>query len=998
MILKKPSIRLSLALALFTVNLLLLADLLGFYPDTSESVLEMRKSLSESMALQFTAVAEKGELQIIQNTLRAVVERNKDIRSAAIRTEDGHLVALAGDHLAHWDTTLGAKSTPTHVHVPIYRKGKKWATVQIRFAPMWADSLTGGAAHSLVALVIFVGLSGFICYFFIIRRTLRELDPSAVIPERVYTAFNVLQEGVLLLDDKEQIVMANKSFAKLFGEKPEAFIGRKGSEMGWLNYQNPQQIRKLPWFRVLKDGLENTTASLSLLRADGSKTKLAVNVCKVSDSIGNPRGCLVTFDDITQIEEKNFELSELVEKLQQSKKEIQSKSQELEFLASRDPLTLCLNRRAMDKAFDALFVKAKAGGSDLSCLMVDIDFFKSVNDRYGHATGDEVIKAVADVLKVCTRDEDLVGRYGGEEFCVILPLDLNQAEQIAERIRRTIEEKECAGIQITTSVGVSSITLNAGNPDELVNQADKALYAAKKGGRNRVVTWGRFESPETLDEIKEQPGETRPPDKKEGVVKTDDTSILNRRIQELEGLLEKRKIEFEHYEMYDRQTGLSTRSLFEDRIAHEIARSRRQGNLVAVISITIDTFERVEKTLGLNAAMQLMKACGNRLNDAMRRNIDTVAVLEEFKGASSVSMINPSELGILLADIKQVDPVTWIIRRLLNTFNKSFQVQNEDIFISAYIGVGIFPYDGQTVEELYRSATNACTYAKREKDDNRYRFASQDINTTAIKQLQIENALYRAVDNDEFELHFQPLVKAATNRISGFEALLRWTNPDLGPLSPGEFIPIAERSGQIQKIGEWVLVQACKQLRDWQDMGLETGSMAVNLSGLQLRQSNLAHRIREILDTFNLDYHLLEIELTESLLIHSHNQSFAVLKQIRDLGVRVSMDDFGTGYSSLAYLRNIPLTSVKIDRSFIDAIGQDEHADKLVASIVSMAHGLGLEVVAEGIEEPYQAKYLTALGCEYLQGYFFGRPSPPEEACKLMNLASTHMKRYGSST
>jgi len=981
MIFKAPAMRLSIALVMLAVNLLFLANLMGFFPDQSEFALELRKSLSESLALQFSAVAEKGEFQIIQNTLRTVVERNDDIRSAAIRTNDGQLLALAGEHLSQWKTPADGKSTPTHVHVPIFRKDKKWATVEIRFAPLWTGYLAGGFTHSFAGLLAFIALSSFICYFFIIKRTLRELDPLAVIPERVQKAFDVLKEGVLILDEKEQIVMANKSFASLFEKSPAALVGLKGSELGWQDCHNPEQVRHLPWIKVLDDGQEQKVASLSLLNSFGNKIKLTVNAAMVTDNAGKCRGSLVTFDDITQVEEKNFELSDLVEELQLSQEEIKAKSQELEFLANRDPMTLCLNRRALRRNFEVQFTKAKTDGTHLSCLMADIDFFKSVNDRYGHATGDQVIKGIADVLKTCTRDSDLVGRYGGEEFCVVFPdLDLKQAAQIAERIRHTIEKKPCGGVEITASLGVSSLEHNANNPDELINQADKALYAAKNSGRNRVINWGE-EDPDSIVQITDTSSES---DQTVPEILEVDQTQLQRRVQELEGLLEKRTLEFEHYEMYDFITGLPTRSLFEDRIGHEIARGKRKDYLVVVLSITVDTIKRVHETLGYSTAELLMKACGHRLNDVLRENVDTVAMIEDFEGTSSVALINQAEFGVLLSDIKQVDHITWIVKRLLDSFEKPFNIKGNEIYISAYIGVSIFPHDGHTVEDLYSSATNACSCAQKVKGNDRYLFSSQDLNEKAAQQLQVENALHAAIQNDELELYYQPQIESATGRVAGVEALLRWRSAQLGFALPSDFIPVAEQSGQIDRLGDWVLYHACQQLRSWLDKGFEVATVAVNLSGMQLRQQNLSSRIQSILDEFNLDTHLLEIELTESSLVNSHDKSFTVLKQIKEMGIRVTMDDFGTGYSSLSYLKNIPLSCIKIDRSFIADIGKDDNSEKLIASIISMAHGLGLEVVAEGVEEKCQADHLTALGCEYLQGYYFSRPIPQAKVSEIL--------------
>ena len=984
MIFKTPAIRLSTALALLTVNLLIVANLIGLIPDTSKSALELRKGLSESLALQFAAAAENGEINTIRNTLRAMVARNEDIRSAAIRSTDGNLIALAGEHLANWKPPVDGKSTPTHVHVPVYRNDEKWATVEIRFAPFWSGSRSTGSANAFAELLVFVGLGSFLCFFFLIKRTLRELDPTAVIPQRVKKSFDFLQEGVLILDKQEQIVMANQSFADIFGKSSEAMIGLKCSELGWLNCQTPQQIKQLPWFKVLQDGEDHKGASLSLMNSHGRKVKLAVNAAMVSDNAGKCRGTLLTFDDITQLQEKNFELSEMIDKLQLANDEIQVKSQELETLANRDPLTLCLNRRSFGLRFDALFSEAKTDGTHLSCLMVDIDFFKSVNDRYGHATGDQVIKAVADVLKTCTRDSDLVGRYGGEEFCVVLPtLPTDKAAQVAERIRQSIEKRSCSGVNITASLGVASLDETINKPDELINQADKALYAAKKSGRNRVITWGSdiqsVGEPDGKAKIKEPVSQTEASTNPEAT-----SAQLQRRVLELEGLLEKRTIELEHFEMYDFKTGLPTRSLFEDRIAHEIARGKRGNYLVAVLSMTIDTIKRVHETLGYRVAEQLVKACGQRLNDVLREKIDTVAMIESFKGMSTVSLVNQTELGILLTDIKQVDHVTWVMKRMLNAFEKPFTIKGNEIYTSAYFGVSIFPHDGLTADALYSSASNACSFAQKQNGKDRYLFASQSLNDMAANQLKIENALHEAIENNEFQLHYQPKIEAATGQIAGFEALLRWQSNQLGFVPPDQFIPVAEQSGQIDGIGDWVFYTVCQQLRTWMEMGLEVGPIAVNVSGVQLRQLNLANRIQTIMDEFNIDTHLLEIELTESSLVNTYDQSFATLKKIKAMGIRVTMDDFGTGYSSLSYLRDIPLSGLKIDRSFVADIDKDENANKLVASIVSIAHGLGLDVVAEGVEEKYQADHLIALGCEYLQGYYFGRPMPQEEVVDIL--------------
>lgn len=981
--LKSPVIRLTLALLLLSINLLLLAHWLGFVPDADQSALDMRKSLCESLALQFSAAGEAGELQAIQKALRAVVERNDEIRSAAIRTTDGQLIALAGDHLAFWKAPENEKSTPTHVQVPLFLNNRPWARVEMRFAPLWTYRWTGGFANSFIGLLVFYSLSGYGCYFLVIKRTLRELDPSAVIPERVQKAFDVLQEGVLILDEKEQIVMSNTAFAGLFGKSPSEMIGLKGSELGWLNYRNPKDIGQLPWFKVMADGQEHQGTALTIKDHRGKLINLTVNVAVVTDPTGKSRGTLLTFDDITQLEEKNLKLGQTIEKLQLANDEIQLKSRELKFLAERDPLTHCLNRRSLSLKYDVLFTRAKRDGTPLTCLMADIDFFKSVNDRFGHAIGDEVIKSVSDILKSNTRDTDLVGRYGGEEFCVVLP-DLSPAKTaaVAERIRRAVEESSCSGVDITLSLGVASLDGGAGKPDELINQADKALYAAKKGGRNRVAFWGREILADPADSSDQSQGQHSHHEKSE--TPDQDPAQLQHRVLELQGQLEKRTMELQHSEMFDPHTGLPLRALFEDRIDREIARGKRQDRLVAVVSMTIETVKRIQETFGHKAAEQLVMDCGQRLNSILREKIDSVAAINFRAGTSTVSLVQPAEFGILITDLTQVDHVTWVMKRMLDVFEEPFLMGDSEIYLSVYCGVSLFPYDGQTVEELYRSATNACAYAQKHNDTDRYLFSSRRLNEMAVRQLEIENALHEAIRKEEFQLCYQPKILAATEQIAGYEGLLRWRHERLGPVPPDQFIPVAEQSGQIDRIGDWVIYNACRQLRIWKDMGLDVGSVAINMSGSQLRQPGLADRIGSFLGEFQIPARQLEIELTESVLIKTRDQSLSNLEQFNAMGLRVTMDDFGTGYASLAYLRKIPLTGLKIDRSFVADIDKDERANELIACIVALARGLRLEVTAEGVEHAYQADHLRALGCQYLQGSYFSKPIPREEVVRTL--------------
>ncbi len=598
-----PAVRISLGLVSLTVSLLLLGQLLGFAPDRTKAVLESRKNLSEALAVQFSSAVQRGDLALIKETLLSMVERDNDIKSAAVRSAEGGLLVEAGGHLAHWKPLTNNRSTPTHVQIPIFKGQNHWAMVEISFAPLWIKNLATGFKNSYLGLILFVTCTGFTGYFLLMKRTLRELDPSAVVPGRVQAAFDVLKEGVLILDEKEYIVLANTSFAEILGKSASELIGFKGSELNWKGYKSPHQRAQLPRMRVLNGEKNMTGVPLIMERGTSATVNFIVNAAPVLGGKGQHRGVLVTFDNVTELEEKNLQLNQAVNKLQTTTEEVQTKNLELEFLASHDPLTLLLNRRAFNREFSKVFTEANRHGFELTCIMCDIDHFKSVNDRYGHATGDKVIKMVAGLMQKNSRENDLVGRYGGEEFCIVLPkIDIKVAAEISNRIRQAIKADSSTGVQITMSFGVSSLQSNAPEPGELINQADKALYIAKESGRNRVVCWGddelaEFTSLDTEDEVSASPSAHQTLPQHENVEDQDEVQRLTVRLQELEELAEKRSLELKHYSAYDMLTGLPTRTLFYDRIQQALARGHRFDNIVAVLSISVEI--RVKAKLAL---------------------------------------------------------------------------------------------------------------------------------------------------------------------------------------------------------------------------------------------------------------------------------------------------------------------------------------------------------------------------------------------------------------
>ena len=340
----------------------------------------------------------------------------------------------------------------------------------------------------------------FLGYFVLIRKTLRDLDPSAVVPERVRAALDSLVEGVVLINRQERIVLSNKAFEKQVGDVGRSLLGRKASTLNWMDPKSHKQALKLPWQTAMREGVSQAAVPLMLPNGPNQTRTLMVNGAPILDDDGQPRGALATFDDVTPIEAQNTRLQKMLTALKKSSEKIRKQNRALQVLATQDPLTGCLNRRAFFERFEMEYNRAQRYQHELSCIMVDIDHFKLINDNHGHPVGDKVLQKMSGTLEACLRGSDVVCRYGGEEFCLILPeCNPQGASNTAERIRRTVAATTYSGIDITISLGVANLDSNPGNPSELISQADKALYQAKANGRNCVVTYS-----EAIDQCPEE--------------------------------------------------------------------------------------------------------------------------------------------------------------------------------------------------------------------------------------------------------------------------------------------------------------------------------------------------------------------------------------------------------------------------------------------------------------------------------------------------------------
>ncbi|MBT8340240.1 MAG: diguanylate cyclase [Desulfatitalea sp.] len=478
--------RLSLGLVLLTLSIIFSAYLLGLIPDKAKLELAKRQAICESLAVLCSKTAEKNDMETLAYTIKAFVERNDSVLSAALRKPDGTIPVVAGNHVLHWKGAHTERSHPTHVRVPIYSENQIWGHIEVSFQRIYGNTLKDFILTPTIKLILFIILAGFLIYRFFLSRVLKHLDPTSVVPPRVRQALDTMVEGIVMLDNDERIVLANEAFRTKIAKSQTSLTG---SKLDRLNLKMPSTTM-MPWTRTLKSKERQIGVPLYSSDKDSHQQVFMVNTSPITDSNGINRGALVTFDDVTQIEEKNTQLNTMVEQLERYSIKIKQQNKKLEYLATCDPLTGCRNRRSFFEIFEREFSSAKRYRYPISCIMFDIDHFKSINDNHGHMGGDEVLRGLSGTVKSLVRKMDIVCRYGGEEFCIVLPhIDLYGAAEAAERFRAAVEAQNYSGITVTASFGVSSIRFGASEPASLIDQADKALYAAKESGRNRVRTW-----------------------------------------------------------------------------------------------------------------------------------------------------------------------------------------------------------------------------------------------------------------------------------------------------------------------------------------------------------------------------------------------------------------------------------------------------------------------------------------------------------------------------
>lgn len=969
-----PQLRIALGLVTLLLSTVLVADFIGLMPRPEDQLRESRKLLGESLAVQLSSSVAQGREDILASTVKEIVRRNAELNYAALLRENGELLASFGVEMSGASSLFDFSSMDNLV-IPIYEEHNRWGEVRVQFAPSadWGMRYLGFPAATL-QFILFLGAATLLTFFLFMKKALAELNPTKVVPQRVNAAFDVLAEGVVIIDENERIVLANRSFADRLDADPEQLVGKPVGDYQWDLKGDELEI--LPWQASLQRGEHIKGMPLKLV-TDAKPIAFTVNAAPIEDGQGQTKGVLITFDDVTPLEAKNTELAEMLAKLSKTQAVIQKKNAELEVLATRDPLTGSLNRRAFMDIYQNQFSQAAIKKTDLTVLMVDIDHFKLVNDEHGHGVGDQAIKLIADILSRLFRGKGAVARYGGEEFVISLPgitlaQGLKIACQVCEKIPSIVEHHAIKIDQLTVSIGVASYESDINDLAQLIDRADVGLYQAKNNGRNQACM---FDQAFTQGQGTTGSTSPIPHDEKKDLASVAGDEVLSQlkvQLEEMQHIVQNQAEEITHQSMHDDLTGLPNRFLLLDRLTQAMKLSARNNNLAAVVSVSLSAYQTVYYAAGSEAAESMLKQAAQRLENVVR-GVDTIGVALNEE-ALTLSRIAHNELAMLVVDIDSVESIPKIISRVTAALESPFTCFGNDYLNKVHCGIAVFPNDGNEADGLIRNATLARIYAERRStaiSGNAY--FCKTIDELSIKNAKIATELRRAIDQDGLQVVYQPKVHAGTQKVTGVEALARWHHPELGHIGPMEFIMVAENIGVIDKLTDWVVRRVC---RDIQSGGLGGLRVSVNVSPIELGDPATGDRLLNIVRDCGVSPTQIEVEITESSVLSNFELTRRILSQLQGEGMLVALDDFGTAYSSLNLLLEIPVDVIKIDRSFVTDIQDAPGNQAVVQAIVQMAAAMGKRVVAEGVEHSMERDCLIQLGCQEIQGYFYSKPIP----------------------
>jgi diguanylate cyclase (GGDEF)-like protein len=615
-------------------------------------------------------------------------------------------------------------------------------------------------------------------------------------------------------------------------------------------------------------------------------------------------------------------------------------------LAIRDELTGSHNRRHLMKLIEEEKYRAGRSGNLFCLCLLDLDFFKHVNDNYGHSGGDTILREFARTVQAEIRGRDCFGRYGGEEFLLMLPETmLEEALGLAEQVRLRIKQLTFPGIsedlQLTVSIGLAEYRAGE-SVGQTIARADEALYGAKSSGRDRSFCYGQQPAAPLAGA---RPDDARVP------------AAL-------------RAFATEHS---DPLTGVLNRRMLRDRLSHAMERALRNNQVVALMLLNLNKFKEINDAIGYEAGDAILMQTAATVRACLRES-DTIA---RWGG---------DEFVVILEEVGHESDAQKVAEKIIRQFAQPMGAHGRETRVTLSVGIAMSPGVKCDVDTMLKRADIAMARAK-SWGDNIVEIHYAESPLPSGEGLALKNGLREALGAGQLFLEYQPQIDLATQRLVGVEALIRWHHPEYGRVEPSRFIPLAEETGMIVPIGEWVLRTACQQNRAWCEAGLAPIKTAVNLSARQLKQCDLVERVLAIVEETGIAPRCLDLEITEGILIDNLELNQGTLLELRAAGVQVSIDDFGTGYSSLNYLSQLPADILKLDGSFVRRLAQpgtQVRPQAVVASIIDMAHRLGMKVIAESVENEEQLKQLGEMGCDEAQGYFFSRPVNPARISELL--------------
>ncbi len=466
----------------------------------------------------------------------------------------------------------------------------------------------------------------------------------------------------------------------------------------------------------------------------------------------------------------------------------------------------------------------------------------------------------------------------------------------------------------------------------------------------------------------------------QGEVFFDDYGHPQRMYGTIQDISERKKTEeqIRFLAYFDVLTGLPNRQLFKEYATQALAQAQQKQEKVGLIYLDLDQFKRINDTLGHTAGDELLVTIANFLKDSLRASDITAKLnINEFS-TQPLSRLGGDEFTILLPGLIDNHQAASVAKRIMKRLNQPIRIEDQEFYVTSSMGIAIYPEDGNSLEALLKNADTAMYHAK-EDGRNAYSFYAKKMSFRTIERLGLEAKLKKALEKDQLILHYQPQVDSITRELIGLEALVRWADPQKGLIPPGQFIPIAEETGLILPIGNRVLEIACAQAKAWQKNGYHPIPISVNISSHQFQQQNLLETVQQALHTSGLKPEYLELELTESAVMHNVEKTIATLQNLKKIGLKLSIDDFGTGYSSMSYLKRFPLDTLKIDRSFVKDITTDPNDAAIIKAIVALSKSLGLKTIAEGVETEEQANFITQEGCDQIQGYLISKPLPTDQ-------------------